>query len=483
MIALLSLLPCAAVVVAVLVFRWSGLWAALLALALALGIWATGPFGPAAFDAFPRAAVDALLLAGMVGSVIVPGLAYVEVCRRVGSLDAIGRAIDAMRLDLPRAAVVVVTGVGIMLESLTGFGVSLLVSVPLLLALVSRERVFPLGLIGMSLMPWGALSVAALLGAELAGLPVERLATAVLTTSGPVAFFLPLTCLLFVPGVGFGTVGFALAAGMALFAGIATTSYAVGVEIAGVGGGLAVILLALASAPDRWRVARTLSAPPLALLWLLILGVVAQKLVVAWLAREGIAPVAASERVSILVLSSPGIALILATLVGLACWPKALRVETGPLLWRLVPQRTWQALTTILVFLTTARLLVEIGGIGALSNLLAEIGVYPAVAVVSGLGAVGAYVTGSAVPSAALFMPSAAAVGESFGDVPLFAALQHSAAGHAAMASLPVVAIMLAALPERQPGDEARGLAVGCKLAAVWLALVLASGWTQLMLR
>lgn len=482
MTALLSLLPCAVVVAAVLGLRRSGLTAAVLALAVALALWAAGTFTPWRPMALPHAIADGALLTSLVGSVIVPGLLFVELSRRIGSLNAMGRVIAAMQLDPPRAAVVIVTGVGIMLESLTGFGVSLLVSVPLLLAQFDRQRTIALSLIGMSLMPWGALSVSALLGAELAGLPVPVLATEILTTSGPVAAILPLACLMFVPGAGLRTCGFAAATGMALVAGIAATSHAVGVEVAGIGGGLAVLLLAALSAPDRRRVWHAVSAPPLTLIALLILGVVAQKLLVPVLAEAGIAPMAASGRVSYAVLTSPGIALLLVSLIGLALWPRTIRQAGDARLGRLIVARSWRSLLTIVVFLSMARLLVETGGIAALAALLAQAGVHAAVAIVSGLGGVGAYVTGSAIPSAALFMPSAAATGESFGLLPLFAALQHSAAGHTAMASLPIISILLAALPNRTQADEREGLRRGLQLAAIWMAMVIGSGWVQLAL-
>ncbi|MCA8926626.1 MAG: L-lactate permease [Alphaproteobacteria bacterium] len=479
MLALLSLLPCAVVVVAVLLLRTSGLVAALLALAAALALWVAGVFAPWSALALPHAVEDGLLLTTLVGSVIVPGLLFVEICRRAGSLDAVGRVIEAMELDAPRAAIVIVTGVGIMLESLTGFGVSLLVSVPLLLARFERGPTIALGLIGMSLMPWGALSVSALLGAKLAGLPVEVLAERALTTSGPIAAVLPLACLLFTPRPDARAVGFAMAAGLALVAGLAATSYAIGVEVAGVGGGLAVLALAGLIAPDRRRVARAVAAPSLALLGILIAGVVAQKLLVPVLAAAGFAPVAGTGRVGYAVLTSPGIALVAAACIGLVVWHRRIRRPDAPLV-RLVATRTWRALLTIAIFLSMARLLVETGGIGALSALLAQAGEHTAVALVAALGGVGAYVTGSAIPSAALFMPSAAATGQSFGLVSLFAALQHSAAGHIAMASLPIAAILVAALPNRSAADEREALRRGLQLAAVWLAMVIASGWIQL---
>ena len=480
MTAFLALLPCLVVIAAVLWFRQTGLMAAVTALGLTILLWLAGTFSPLELLSLPRAAVDGLLLCLLVGSVITTGLFYVEIAKRIGSLDAMANVIRAMNLDPPRAAIVIVTGVGVMLESLTGFGVSLLVSVPLLFSMYDRGRAIGLGLIGMSLMPWGALSVSAILGAELASIPVQELAYEFIWTSGPVAFALPFACLLFVGGVTIGTFGFAALAGTALVAGIVLTNWAIGVEVAGVGGGLAVLLLATLIAPDSGKVWRAASAVPLAFIGLLILGVVAQKLLTPVFAGIGFTAIVATDRVSITVMSSPGIALLAVGMTGLFVWRRELRRNGGQAFLPFVASRSWRALLTIAVFLVMARLLVETGGISALSNQLAEAGSLAAAAIVSLLAGVGAYVTGSAVPAAALFMPSAAAIGETFGHVPLFAALQHSAAGHTAMASLPIIAILLAALPGRTQQDEAHAMRTGLKLAAVWMAMVIGSGWIQL---
>ena len=134
---------------------------------------------------------------------------------------------------------------------------------------------------------------------------------------------------------------------------------------------------------------------------------------------------------------------------------------------------------SVLLFLVTARLLVETGGIGALSEQLASLGATASVLAVVLLGAFGAYATGSGVTSNALFMGSAASTGQNFDAVTLFAALQHSGASHAAMASLPVIALLLAALPDRQQGDTHLAMCTGLALAAVWSVLVALSGLLQ----
>ncbi|MBT3535152.1 MAG: hypothetical protein HN478_14825 [Rhodospirillaceae bacterium] len=480
MIAFLSLLPCAAVIVAVLALRLSALSASIIALVTAMALWALGIFSPIQLDQLGNAVTDALVLELLVGVVVYFGLLFVEVSSRGGGLGALGNAIQTLRLSPPKAVILITVGIGVMLESLTGYGVSMLVTVPLLLQIVSRTKTICLALIGMSLMSWGALSVAALLGAELSGLTTEALAAAILTTSGPIALVLPLFCLLIIQNVNLRDVVYALCAGGVLVSGIALTSRWIGVEVAGVGGGLAVILFSLVFSMSKQNLGKALTAPAILPYGLLIAGVVLQKIIVPYLYAMGLAPVIDTGRVSFHVLQSPGIALLVISLLCLLLQSNSTRSKSGQPLFQHVTARSWRALASILFFLITARLLVEIGGIAALSGLMSQLGLYPAVALITVLGGIGAYATGSGVTAVALFMPSAAATGEGFDALALFAALQHSGAAHVAMASLPVIAILLAALPDRDAADEQIAIRTGLGLAAIWILFVIASGATQL---
>ena len=96
------------------------------------------------------------------------------------------------------------------------------------------------------------------------------------------------------------------------------------------------------------------------------------------------------------------------------------------------------------------------------------------------MGAIGSYVTGSGTASTALFMTSAAATGISFDAAPLFASLQISAAAHAGVASLPIIAILLAALSNREVGDERTAVRMSLSLGAIWVLFVIASGYVQI---
>ena len=54
-----------------------------------------------------------------------------------------------------RAAILIAVGVGVLVEGLTGMGVSLLVTISLLLRIAPRGQAIALDLVGMCLMPWG----------------------------------------------------------------------------------------------------------------------------------------------------------------------------------------------------------------------------------------------------------------------------------------------------------------------------------------
>ena len=88
MINYLALLPCVAVVVAVLVLRLSGLAAATFALITTLALWAFGTFSPIQFDHLGHAVADSVVLELLVGVVIFLGLFFAEVSSRSGGLCA-----------------------------------------------------------------------------------------------------------------------------------------------------------------------------------------------------------------------------------------------------------------------------------------------------------------------------------------------------------------------------------------------------------
>lgn len=459
MISLVAVLPAVVLLIAVLGLRASGLVAAIAAAVCAAVIALLAPFIPPATDMATRAFADAAILTLTAAAMIVPGILFVEATRRQKATDALAGLVTALDLPPARAAIFVAVGLGVAIESMTGMGVSLLVTVPLLLGLVERRAAIGLALVGMSLMPWGALGISGIVGAKLAAVDPDTYAVWVSRVSGAVAFLLPLLCLTFISHPGFMDVRNAAGLGVVLVVTIVLTSFAAGLELAGVVGGLAV-MAALVPWSRRKQLVQALRHSGLVPYAALIIAVVVQKLCIGPAAAAGFAPSIGSGRISFALLASPGLALTIATLIASG------RHIDGEVI-RATANRAWRPVASIALFMISARLLVECGAIGALATTLGRLGpTWAAIATVL-LGAVSGFVTGSGVSGNALFMVAAAETGRSFGALPLFAALQNGAAGHSAMASLPVAAILLAALPNRTREDDRTALRLGLTLAGV----------------
>ena len=185
-------------------------------------------------------------------------------------------------------------------------------------------------------------------------------------------------------------------------------------------------------------------------------------------------------RVSFYVLQSPGIALFLVAIYCTFTSQTKKRFVHGYFILQDATKRSWPALASIFAFLIAARLLVEIGGIKALALTASNYGLYSAAAATATLGAIGSYVTGSGTASTALFMTGAAAIGENLNATSLFASIQISAGAHVGVASLPIIAILLAALPNEEVNDKRTAVRFGLTLGTIWLLLVITSGAIQI---
>ena len=477
--ALLALVPCAVVIAGVLGARWSGLAAAAASLVATAVLVGVGAFKPAHAAMAGDAIADAMLLTVLVSATLVPGVLFIEATRRLGSPQAITRAVELLRLPQPQTAVLLSLGVGVLVESLTGMGVSLLLTVPMLLVVLPRTAAIAVALVGMSLMPWGALALAGTVGATLAGIEPGHFGWAIWCFSGVVAAVLPLVATRIAGGKTFADVHIAIFCGGVLAAATGLATLAFGMSLAGVAGGLAILAVLGMRAERSPQLAIALRASPLTPYLVLIAAVCVQTVGVQYLTWRGVTPTLTTGRVTFAILTSPGVALTLATVLT---GRRALDARLGYDVLR----RSWRAVASVALFMLTARLLVASGGIDALTAAIKGFGPIGALAAVTGLGALGGFVTGSGVTGNALFLPSAAEAGAAIGAKDVFAAVASAAAGHAAMASLPVAALLLTALPDRAVNDDRVALKWGLLLTAGYLCILLLVGalWlTRLQVR
>jgi lactate permease len=414
--------PFAVAGVALLGLRWPAAWAGVAALAAALAgavLWpGLSPSGlsVAFWKGFGTSASVLYVLFGglLLYNVLAAGGAVEEVSRFLGRLEPEGEAL----------ALVVVVGVAPFFESVTGFGVAVVISAPILLAAgFSPLRAAVLSSWGQCAVPWGALGVGTVVGADLAGMSFARLSdwSAILS--------LPLFPLYAVAAVALagGWAGLrrrgieAIVLGVVTGVGTLLASLYLIPELSGVVGGLAATAVFLVW---RWRRLSGVGVPIRSLLpyaFLLALLALANAFGSLGEVLERLGPAFVGPGLPLLV------SCVFAAVVfglGAANAGAALRGTFGQWL---------PTAGTVLTFVLAGQVVGSSGAAALLaSGAVVFDGWYPAVAPV--VGALGGALSGSNAASNALFMPLQLEAARDLGlPETLTAAMQNVSGSHASL--------------------------------------------------
>jgi lactate permease len=484
MLALFHLSPVLLVTAMLVVLRRPPVHAALAGTLLVVVLWLAGAADAWHLGSLLAAAQDTAVLFASTAFVIVPGLAFVICIERLGVNVALSQWVQSLGLRRGDQLVFIVLGLAPLLEAMTGFGVSLIATVPLLLSLFERRVALRIALAGMAIMPWGTLGLASVIGASLAHLDAPALAATSALTSAPV--FLALSAMaLYLAGVRELREWQALGVFWLLFVAVLyAASRWLGPEVAGVAAGLftasAVLVAGLwrlrRSATTRSTVQWPRQAWPYVLLIVFIVGLKTLWSITGWQDLW----VVQGAQVTWKPLASPGVALIL-VLIGLGLYARNTPRQTGPVVGWLtaLAVRAKRPLLTIFFFLAMSQMMVKAGFLAGLMQLLAGLSPTAATSLVALLGGLSGYMTGSNVGGNAIFMPAIAMLPET--SRLLLAAVQNSAAGHAALGSLSIVMLILG-LAKTQASEESALVRFGFGLVCLNTALVALSamllvGW------
>ncbi|MBK1670485.1 hypothetical protein CKO28_20890 [Rhodovibrio sodomensis] len=468
MSALVAAVPLLTVGVAVLGFRRTPLEAGALGTIAAVAVVAAMRTQAIAIGSV---LAGTTILAASAGCVLLPGLMFLQISQRRGAAAALAEWMQAIPAPAPAKAAILVVGLAPFVESLTGFGVCLVVVIPAALAFLPRETALKTALVSVNVMPWGTLGLATLVGAGIAGVPANVLGLTSAFTSAPVfpAAAVVATGLASGWQLGWQILGAVL--GITFVGLIVAANAILGPAIAGVaagGGAMGVGLCALRLA--GWRLPRLpTGAWPFAVL-----------IILAGLHRIllQVVPTASSFEiggggVTWEPLTSPGLALLTAMLLTARYGSVGADLTAGV-------HRAVKPVCALTLFLLLAQIMNHAGLIQELARVGHRLSGGFDLAVTAAAGAVSGYVSGSNVAGNALLMGSAQAFGADAGAGVVFAAVQNSAAGHAVLASGPIVA-MLAGLAQATAPEQTRVLRFGLWMAAlnallIWLAGSVASG-------
>lgn len=388
-----------------------------------------------------------------VAAVVIPGLLFVCVTSQSGAADGLKDWISGWRISNDTKIVVIVIGVATAVESMTGFGVSMVITIPILLNMLSRDRALLIGLLGMNIMPWGTLGLATIVGAAIAGVAPSELGYHTAIASFLVFPITALEACLIAGYKSARALALATTIGFTFSASLVVSNYLIGPSIAGVVSGLTVItgvLFASHVRHQRLRAPDRVIAPYVCL----IAFVVIERIL--WVSVPGLQDVGLSSgQFSWKVFESPGLPLVLACLVA--------GVSSRDL-WHST-RKAVKPLLSVGLLLAMSQVMTQGGQMHVIAEALKSVSGTGGVALFAPFSALSGYVAGSNVGANALLMPTANILDGTDGIA--YAAVQNSAAGHAVLASISIVVLLLGIAGGHTKGEEAWLLRRGALLAAV----------------
>jgi lactate permease len=370
-----------------------------------------------AFFAFPTAPAmlgraGAHMLPTMVelAAILLGGILLSELMTRTGAQQRLGEWISGACGTPTRALLLIMLGVTPFAESLTGFGIGVVVAIPLLRQLgLAPAKAAVVGLLGLVTVPWGSLAPGSLVAAQLGGVDFQDLGVVSALLSAPVFAICATAALAVTFGLRRSLADLLLAVGT-LWVTVWAVNVFIGPPLAGVLGALAVISVLLvtarlrepASAPDR--------AVPTQSAWraLAPYGFLVAGLLVSRAALDA----AGIDEGWWAVLAGPGGWL----LVTCALAPWLLGEEAAVLApaLRTAVARWWQVALTTAVFVALGTLLTATGMSDALAHAAAALG--PAYLLLAPwIGAASGFLTGSNTGANAMFAASQAATAHALG--------------------------------------------------------------------
>lgn len=455
--------------VALLGLRWSAVRAGVATLVAAFA-------GALLWPGLSRDGLGGALLDGVGTSwqvlyVLFGGLLLYNLLSAGGAIGEVSRFLGSLEPDKEALAAGVVVGVAPFFESVTGFGVAVVISAPILLAAgFSPLKAAVLASWGQCAVPWGALGVGTLIGADLADMRFGELSNASAFLNLPLFPVYGLAAVALAGGWDGVRKRGVEAAFLGLAAGLGTllASFYLIPELSGAIGGLTATIAFLVL--RRERLFRT--QVPLKEIssygFLLILLAVTNGFGAVQRTLENLGPV----------FTGPGLPLLLSgvfTAALLKFHPynglSALRKTFGQWL---------PTAGAVLTFVLAGQIVADSGAAALLASAAVGLGnLYPLAAPV--VGALGGALTGSNAASNALFMPlqveAANAVDASKG---FMAAVQNVAGSHASL--LAPQRVILAATAVGLYGQEGTIIRAALPPVAVSILvlILLGAGWATI---
>lgn len=433
-----------------------------------------------AFLAFPISPEGSQTIARMlpmvieVALILLGGVCMAEAMTRSGAQDRLAAWLYGEESTMNKfvALLLLVYGMTPFMESVTGFGLGVVITAPLLIRLgLSPAKAVVSGLLGLVLVPWGSLGPGTLVAAQLGGQSFSGLGiwSALLTL--PVLLISMVAVLAINVGrPSLRQAALALTVILVEWAALLAVNRLAGPPLAGVIASLVVILLLIAC--TRILSGKPFPQPGRALLISLVPYAVLISGILAATALTAISGQAVPAWVS-----NPALWLLVAAAVSVAI-PHLTPVEKLGIVRE--STRRWVPIAGNAVVFMAMGIVMAACGMSELIAATAAHAGYGFIAAVPALGALGGYLTGSNTGAAAMFSAATTTAATSLGANPLIAlAGQNTAGSFAIIASPPRIAL---AVGVSMPEGSVLSARNSVKLYAAVIMVALVLGATVLIL-
>jgi lactate permease len=400
-----------------------------------------------------HATVKGTLTSTIVAYVLLFGIFLYHIMNETGLIKRIASFISSSTQDPVRQVILLVIAFSPLVESASGYGLAIIVVAPILVELgFSRFKAVLLSLLGLSAVPWGALATGTYIGANLAGIPFQRLGTDAAVLTIPTFFYFAVIAVYLAggwKGVREKWLELAAVAGSLAFSVWLCNAY-VSVELAGVFASLAAlgvefafiyfigksrsdgaVSLLSAGKHSKWDIIKTMS-PYLILTGALFISRLVPP-VKAFASSYAVFNLPAYS-FSLPVLYSPGFSILIACSCTIVIFkiPKQVIQKAVQL-----SIKQWLPVTlSTIAFIATSEIMAAAGMTATIAQAAAAAFGSAFIVLSPVIGGLGGFLTGSNVASNAMLINLQAEVAKQIGMSPeLLASVQNTSSAHMTMAS------------------------------------------------
>lgn len=422
---LLHSLPIIIVLMLIALFRKPPVMAALFGAVSAFILWGVDVADPVSVEVAHAVLSDTAILFLTVAFIMATGLLLVILLDKTPTNQAFNDWINALNLPEYKKLLLILLGIAPLLESMTGFGVSLIASLPILLSFLPRQTALKIALSTLAIMPLGMVGLASIIGSSLAGIPTADLTSISALISSPVLILLTCLALYWAGSLNLKSLCSAIGYGVLFCSVLYATCVWIGVEVAGIFAGLSVILCCV--------IGKKVHFPTQIWVYgLLFIAILFLKIIGFWVDLSAIIKIEGANA-QFEPMKSPGLAILLVALF--IWWVNRSKYRFNQLSMEWI-KRAYRPLMTIFCFLLMSQIMVQGGFLDSFRQLITDLSSHFYTPLFALLGAIGGYLTGSTLGGNILMMPSLPSPDAILG------AVINSGAGHSALGSLPMIALI-----------------------------------------